>query len=570
SDRLFFARIHVHFRGPLVERVELPSTPSASMGWSAGTILANLADGDPSTCATPSSATATLGFPAPSDTQGTFALEVSAAVDPSNNNPQTTLKLGPSAASGPSFLMGPNDGSPGARERFLTTDLSQLSAVTYEANGSPKVQLCSLERTLLRFRDQVQLVLENGARETFTWDGSQWDPAPGVRDKLVGSVATGFTATRPDGRTLLFAEPRPGGEWRLSELSDAQGRSLLFAYDAGTGRLASVTEEGASGAGRSLNFQYAPSGHLSFISDGTGRFWAYTVDASGDLVEFRDVIALNGGTPGVRYAYDGGHVENPDLDHNLLRVVHPEDRTGDGEGDRWIEFTYYNNDKVASHTDSLGNTQTFLFNVPRLENQTTDPRGFTTVYRHDEDGNLVQRRDPDGAVWDWEYDDERNVVSELDPFARERTFSGFDARGNPAQILDRDGRSTQLTYDPVSGAPAQVTDKRGNKRTVAYSADGLPVSTRATIGGQAAPGTLLSTSEYAPGSRRLTRVTELLLDDGTGRSRDTRLFYEAPGDLTDRDLSRVESRNEAGAVTSTIEYVYDVLGRRTRETVWRK
>ncbi|MCI0633954.1 MAG: hypothetical protein L0206_08585, partial [Actinobacteria bacterium] len=33
---------------------------------------------------------------------------------------------------------------------------------------------------------------------------------------------------------------------------------------------------------------------------------------------------------------------------------------------------------------------------------------------------------------------------------------------------------------------------------------------------------------------------------------------------------RVESRNEAGAVTSTIEYVYDVLGRRTRETVWRK
>ncbi|MCI0634297.1 MAG: hypothetical protein L0206_10345, partial [Actinobacteria bacterium] len=208
-------------------------------------------------------------------------------------------------------------------------------------------------------------------------------------------------------------------------------------------------------------------------------------------------------------------------------------------------------------------------NVPRLENQTTDPRGFTTIYRHDADGNLVQRRDPDGAVWDWEYDGERNVVRELDPFARERTFSGFDARGNPAQILDRDGRSTQLTYDPVSGAPAQVTDKRGNKRTVAYSADGLPTTTRATIGGQAPPGTLLATNEYDPASRRLTRTTEAL-GDNTGRSRDTGLFYEAPNDPTDRDLSRIETRDESGAVTSTVEYLYDALGRRTRETVWRK
>jgi YD repeat-containing protein len=155
-----------------------------------------------------------------------------------------------------------------------------------------------------------------------------------------------------------------------------------------------------------------------------------------------------------------------------------------------------------SHTDSLGNTQTFLFNLVRLENQTTDPRGFTTVYRHDMDGNLVQRRDPDGAVWDWEYDEDRNVVSEIDPFGREREFSNFDAKGNPGLVVDRDGKSIALTYNPVSGAPATILDKRGDTRTVTFTPDGLPQSTHATIGGQGPPGTLLSTTECDSNSRR--------------------------------------------------------------------
>ncbi|MCI0635374.1 MAG: hypothetical protein L0206_15885, partial [Actinobacteria bacterium] len=57
---------------------------------------------------------------------------------------------------------------------------------------------------------------------------------------------------------------------------------------------------------------------------------------------------------------------------------------------------------------------------------------------------------------------------------------------------------------------------------------------------------------------------------GDGRLRDTRFFYEAPGDPTDRDLSRVETRNESGAITSTVEYLYDALGRRRTETVLRR
>jgi YD repeat-containing protein len=220
-----------------------------------------------------------------------------------------------------------------------------------------------------------------------------------------------------------------------------------------------------------LTFTYAGS-TLDFVEDWSGRRWDYSVDAAGDLVEARDPLEVANGWPGVQYAYSAGET-NPDLNHNLTRITFPKDADGAPGGDRWIAFVYFNSDRVASHVDSLGNRQMFLFNVPRQESQTTDPRGFTTIYRHDLKGNLLQRVDPDGAAWTWEYDAERNVVSETDPLGRARRFEGFDARGNPARMIDRDGRATDFTYDAVSGArrPSSTSAATCDR---SRSGDGLP------------------------------------------------------------------------------------------------
>jgi RHS repeat-associated protein len=566
SDRLHHARVRVDLSGAEIERIELPAVPSGSSGWGANPALAG--DDDDATCAIPGSAgtsVQSLTWPAPADSNGAFGVEVDVTVrKPSNDNGRATLWLGPQGT-GAGFLVGLNPEWLGAgRTRFFTTNVSQLTTATYEAIQQDHVELCELRRTLLRIREQRDFVLETGARERFSKVGSTWLPARGVRSQLT-EIAGGYRITRPDGSKLDFTQAGPNGSSQLTEISDAQGRSLLLAYDAGTQRLQSVTEEGAPA--RQLLFEYDANGHIDRIKDWSDRVWEYTVDAQGDLVEFRDPLAVQNGWPGVQYAYESGHVENPDLNHNLKRITHPEDRNGGAAGGvRFVEFTYFNDDKVASHTDALGNTQSFLFNLVRLENQTTDARGFTTFYRHDRDGNLVQRRDPDGAVWDWEYDQDRNVIRETDPFGRVRQFSGFDAKGNPGLVTDRDGKQINLTYDPLTGAPATILDKRGNTRAVGFTPDGLPETTSATIAGVS---TLLSTSFYHATSRRLMQTTEPL-GDGTGRVRDTRFFYEEPGDPNDRDLSRVESRDENGAVIAKAEYDYDALGRPRFQRVERE
>ncbi len=572
ADSLYYARLRIHFRGPRLERVALPNLPSVNVNWPS---TAKLADGDPWTCETPTVATpAPLDYPAPPDVEGAIAIEVSASVQATSGSSRASLWLGPSAT-GPRFRLGPNGlvtgqptAKPGwARLRFQTLNTLFTNQVSYQTTTTPIVKLCHLERTLLRMRDELELVLATGVRERFTRAGSTWKAGPGVRDKLTDRPGGGYVVTRVDGSTLELAEPRANGEWRLSRIADAQERGLTLTYNAGTQRLESVAEEGAEST-RRLLFAY-DGAYLDRITDWDGREWDYDVDAQGDLREFKDTITAGTGV-GVVYDYESGHAENPALNHNLERLTYPQDQNGGLPGGfRSVEFTYYNDDKVASHTDSLGNTQTFLFNVPRLENQTTDPRGFTTVYRHDVNGNLVQRRDPDGATWAWEYDEDRNVISETDPFGAVRLFSSFNDKGSPGQIDDRDGKSHTITYDSLTGAPEIVVDKRGNTRTVTLTSDGLPEATYATMNGQAPLGTLLSTNFYDPASRRVTQRTEPL-GDGTGRLRDTRFYYEEPEDPTDRDLSRVESRDENGNVIAQVEYDYDAVGHLRFERVQRE
>ncbi len=570
AERLYFARLLVEFRGPRLERVELPLTPSSAPNWPS---TAALVDHDASTCVAPSAITSSLSYPAPSDTEGGFALELSATVVGGASNPQAVLWLGP-LTSGISFPLGPNDNVAAARQRFLTTNLSQLSLVSYDAD-SPIIKLCEVERTLLRFREQVEFIVESGAHERFSRVGGAWVAEAGVRDRLydltAGEGGPGYRIVRPDGTELKFAKSLVAGGYRLTEVSDAQERSLIVSYQTGTERLQSVSEEGAPS--RQLTFSYDAAGFIDTITDWSApaRVWDYKVE-QGDLVEFRDPLAVQSGWAGITYSYVSGQLENLDLNHNLERVTHPEDQNGGAAGGvRWVEFTYFNNDKVESHTDSLENTQTFLFNLVRLENQTTDPRGFTTIYRHDPSGNLIQRLDPDGATWDWEYDENRNrnVIRETDPLGRVRQFSSFDAKGNPGLVTDRDGKPITITYHQPTGAPATIVDKRGNTRTTEFTANHLPQNTKATIGGQAPPGTLLSTHMYDPTSLRVTQITEPL-GDGTGRVRDTRFFYEEPGDPTDRDLSRVESRDEFGAVVAQVEFDYDLVGRPRFQRVQRE
>jgi YD repeat-containing protein len=185
----------------------------------------------------------------------------------------------------------------------------------------------------------------------------------------------------------------------------------------------------------------------------------------------------------------------------------------------------------------MGNRQSYLYNLPRLESEAIDARGFRTLYRYDLDGNLLQRADPDGARWDWSYDSVRNVTSETDALGFVTEFLCFNADGNPGEIIDSadPGRSTVYLYDTVSGAPRQLTDKRGNVFTTTF-VSGQPTQRRGPVEGA---DTLLEERFYDPVSHRLDRAVQRI-ETGSVRNAVTAFFYRlgtatSSGSSTDRD-----------------------------------
>ena len=581
NQTLHLARLRIHYRGPAIRRVELAA--SGFTGWDAA--VANLQDDDPSTCSAPTSRTATITYQAQTPSI-VIAYEILAAIrrtpDTLNGNPEAQLYRG-TTATNDAFILGPNVNATGTTERgyrarFMSKNTNSYGFVlTFDRdalnqNNPKKHRLCQIDYRILTFPEQLDFVSEDGSHERFSKIDGVWTGAAGVRDQIAvaTSPAIGYTITRPDGRKLSFGRLAANGAFQLTLVSDPQGRSLGLTYGAGD-LLAKVTWLNSPAplpANReALSFTYAGS-NLDFVEDWTGRRWDYTVDAAGDLIEARDPLETANGWPGVQYAYSAGETDS-ELNHNLTRITFPKDEDSIVGGDRWIAFSYFNSDRVASHVDSLNNRQTFLFNVPRQESQTTDPRGFTTVYRHDLKGNLLQRVDPDGATWSWAYDADRNVVSETDPLGRLRSFESFDARGNPARMIDRDGRTTDFTYDAASGAAKTVLDMRGNLRSVAFSSDGLPERVSAVVGG--VPDVTLVTNAYDATSRVLRDTTQPY-GDGTGRVAGARYDY-FPGNRDVRSIERgsytCNPTCTLSSVTAATQLTYDLLGRPLSESITR-
>ncbi|WP_232516609.1 hypothetical protein [Thauera sinica] len=91
---------------------------------------------------------------------------------------------------------------------------------------------------------------------------------------------------------------------------------------------------------RALTFTYNGS-RLSQISDWSGRTWQYTVDANGDLVTFKNPLAVAGSQNPVTYQYYTS-ADGANLAHAMKRYQLPR---GNGMG-----FEYYQNGRVFRHT----------------------------------------------------------------------------------------------------------------------------------------------------------------------------------------------------------------------------
>ena len=284
----------------------------------------------------------------------------------------------------------------------------------------------------------------------------------------------GVTAlAQSDGRTILFTTSLlvPGDltSARLTQVRDALGRTVQYAYDPASRRLASVIDA----AGGQTQYTYDDAGRILTIRDQKGvTYVTNSYDAQGR------VVAQEMADGGVwRYAYEG-----PAGAHTVAHVTNPRGHTTThrmgvgGRGDEVIDALGQPTraERTATGlastvTDALGRPARIEYDAAQRPRAAIDRDGRRWLFGYESVfGNVESIADPLGNVTRFEYDAIGNLTARVNPESDRLTFT-YDAGGAPTTITDALGRTTTYTYDPA-GNVTSIRDPLGNTATFEHDA----------------------------------------------------------------------------------------------------
>lgn len=323
---------------------------------------------------------------------------------------------------------------------------------------------------------------ESGAEATFTLSGSAYTAPPRVIAGLVHNANGTWTFTRASREIFDF-----DATGQLIDLKDLNGYTTTVTRPSSTSLV--VTEP----AGRTLTFTLS-GGHITNAQvDGANPAMAmtFTVNASGDLVDFTNVI--------------GGHFQfTYDANHLLLTKREPK-YFGSNITPTPVTTDHYDaSSRVDSQTDPLGQVISFDYTTVAGSTIITDPKGnkrldtyadgllrsqtfgygssiaATTSYFYDL-ATLARTRTTNalGKSWVTTSDTQGNRTSTVDPLGRS-TFSAYNSLNEPVSQVDGKGVKTTSTYDSAGNPLAVSTpllDANGNvvstqTRTFNYGENG--------------------------------------------------------------------------------------------------
>ncbi|RCG20732.1 RHS repeat protein [Streptomyces diacarni] len=376
----------------------------------------------------------------------------------------------------------------------------------------------------------VVFVAEDGRLLTFP------HPAPGLptlpsagssRMPLERTPDGGYTLTEPDtGRVRHFAPPEAGpdsgqdGTARIEQITDRNGHSITFEYDAQTGapgrlvhdggyvveltvegdRITALSVVGADAETTVLRYGYT-DGNLTEVLDSSGVPLEFEYDEEQRVVSWTDTndrrydyvydnlhrVIAEGGTAGhmqVRIDYDGvdeatGHkvtTVSTSAGHATRHLFDERGRTV-GEIDPLGHRTRTERDaynRPLSHTDAVGRTTTFTYDEAGRVAAVTRPDGTRLAATHNTMGLPVRTTGPDGAVWHQEWDADGNRTALTDPAGHTTRFT-YDGRGHLAAVTDALGATTRVHCD-AAGLPVEITDPLGARTRYERDAFGRPVA----------------------------------------------------------------------------------------------
>jgi len=389
--------------------------------------------------------------------------------------------------------------------------------------------------------DPVKVVRPDGKKISFSWNGSRYEPSPGVYASLEQTAAgwrfvgTDATIERfdPDG-LLVDITDRHGriqtavhnvrGE--LTRIESNTGDSMDFSYD-GDGRLATLTDQ----AGRTWNYRYETLGRLAFVDnpDGTVREYHYE--------DLRHPYALTGITreDGRRFSW-----YEYDADGRATASYHA------GDANR-VDVQYEDNgDRVV--VDPLGNATVYQ---TRIENRRGILEGISGPVCSQGCGQTETQYAYDAAL----------NLSQKVQYGVVTRYGDYDAKGQPGYRVEAAGtaeeRRTDYEYDA----------RFLNRVTRLAEPSVFPGESRITTRSYDDHGNLLSetVSGFDPSGVRVSRNVTHTWDGPFGQ------ISETDGSRTDTsDVTTYEyypNTAEQGADRARLKAVIDPNGIRIRDRI---
>jgi RHS repeat-associated protein len=334
-----------------------------------------------------------------------------------------------------------------------------------------------------------------------------------------------------------------------------QAATWSFGYDPATLGMTSITDPN----GHTTTSTFDSEGNTLSTTDALGRTTTNTYDSLNDLLTTTDPLAV---TTTMTYDAHGNLLSRSRPLNGTSEVQtttyaygdgsHPGDVTAmtDAEGKTW-KYTYDANGDRTSTTDPLDNKTTSTYNAVGWLMSTTSPRGdasganpasFSTMYAHNNFGQVTETVDPLGHKTTSQYDPDQDLIASTDAAGNTTTYT-YDAAGEQTAVHRADGTSLQTTYWPDGSVKEQI-DGAGHATGYVYDPLGRESAVTDPLG-------RTTHYEYDPAGNRTT------ITDAEGRV--TTTTYDAANEPTSIAYSD-------GKTPNVTEITYDADGQRTGQT----
>jgi RHS repeat-associated protein len=311
---------------------------------------------------------------------------------------------------------------------------------------------------------------------------------------------------------------------------------VRFGYD-DHGHLSAVTDS----SGRPTRFEYDGQGRLRHWTDRNRRRFRYLYDQAGRCAQARG----DEGHLDSVFSYDTEALTTTVTDSLGRATVFRRNERGQVTGEtnalgHTIRREWDEHDQLLSATDALGRSTSLEYDAEGLLSAVTHPDGGRTTTVRNSLGLPVEQTGPDGATIRFGHDERGRTTSVTAPGGAITRYR-YDGRGHLAEVVEPSTAATRVTCDPT-GQPVEISDSLGAVTRCRRDAFGRPVEVVNPSGGRT----------------RITWTTEGLPDTRTGPDgRAERWRWDAEG-----NLMRYTDRNGG---TTAFEYThFDKVSARTQ------